>query len=110
MSDLTPQILLDLLRAGQPEDKLNVDPSTIKYALYARKSTRGDEKQERSIPDQIKDCIDKVMVPAGITPVKVIKEKFSAKEPDTRVEFMNEQPRGKTTGYRWQPVWLSPDP
>lgn len=90
MSDTsTLQSLLELLRAGQPEDKLNVDTSTIKYALYARKSTRGDEKQERSIPDQVKECIDKVMTPAGIVPVKVVKEKFSAKEPDTRAHFMD---------------------
>lgn len=80
--------LIELLRAGQPEDKLNVDTSTIKYALYARKSTQADDKQARSISDQINDCIDRVMTPAGITPVKVIKEQFSAKEPDTRVQFM----------------------
>ena len=89
MSDSpTPQSLLDLLRAGQPEDKLNVDTSTIKYALYARKSTQADDKQAQSIGDQIKDCVDRVMTPYGITPVKIIKEKFSAKEPDTRVKFM----------------------
>lgn len=89
MSDTSSlQSLLELLRAGQPEDKLNVDTSTIKYALYARKSTQADDKQARSISDQIKDCIDRVMTPAGITPVKVIKEQFSAKEPDTRVHFM----------------------
>lgn len=83
----TPEALLELLRAGRPEDKLKVDTSVVRYALYARKSTQGDEKQERSIKDQINDCMERVLVPLGITPVKVIKEKFSAKEPDTRKKF-----------------------
>src|SRR5690348_2180029 len=83
----TPEALLELLRAGRPEDKLNVDTSVVRYALYARKSTRGDEKQERSIPDQILDCTERVLVPLGITPVIVIEEKFSAKESDTRKKF-----------------------
>ena len=26
------------------------------YVLYARKSTKGKDRQERSIPDQISDC------------------------------------------------------
>ncbi len=83
----TTEALLDLLRAGRPEDKLNVDTSTITYALYVRKSTTGEDRQERSIPDQIKECIDKVMTPAGIVPAKIFEEKFSAKEPDTRDHF-----------------------
>jgi DNA invertase Pin-like site-specific DNA recombinase len=83
----TPQDLLEIIKAGLPTDKQDIDTSTINYALYARKSTQGDEKQERSIDDQISDCIDRVMQPLDITPKKVIKEKFSAKEPDTRVKF-----------------------
>lgn len=89
MSEIsTPQSLLELLRAAQPEDKLNVDTSTIRYALYARKSTQADDKQAQSIGDQIKDCTERVLIPEGIVPVKIIKEQFSAKEPDTRVKFM----------------------
>lgn len=83
----TPEALLALLRAGRPEDKLNVDSSTIKYALYARKSTPGEEKQTRSTGDQIADCIERVLTPLNIVPAQIIEEDFSAKESGTRTKF-----------------------
>jgi hypothetical protein len=36
-----------------------IDKTTLQYALYVRKSTAGDEKQARSIEDQIDDCVKK---------------------------------------------------
>ncbi len=109
--ELTSSELLQALRANKPEDKLNVDTNTIKYAVYARKSTQGDEKQERSIDDQIRECVDKVMRPNDIQPVQVIQERYSAKEPDTRVHFkalINDIKAGRITGLvAWHPDRLA---
>lgn len=109
--ELTPEILLQAVQAGKPEDRLNVDPATIRYAVYARKSTQGDEKQERSIKDQVYECVDKVLTPLNIAPVEVIQEKFSAKEPDTRVLFkklISDIKAGKITGLvAWHPDRLA---
>lgn len=71
--------------ADGSEDK-ELDISTLRYALYARRSTKGKESQERSIPDQIADCRD-VQKKEGLNVVKVWKEKESAKEPDIRQKF-----------------------
>src|SRR3990167_5536787 len=108
---MSPEILLQALQAGKPKDKLNVDTTSIAYALYARKSTQGDEKQERSIGDQISECVEKVMRPNNIRPVKVIEEKYSAKEPDTRVKFkelISDIKAGRITGLiAWHPDRLA---
>src|SRR5689334_14842158 len=88
MSNLkTEEDLLKHFLAGRKEDWSELDVSTVKYALYARKSTQGEEKQERSIKDQVDECIERVIVPHKLNLVKTIKEEFSAKEPDTRAKF-----------------------
>lgn len=83
------QQLLELLKAGQPEDLTKVDTSTVRYALYVRKSTTSEDKQASSIPDQIKECTDSVVIPNGLNVVKIYKESVSAKYPDAREEFSN---------------------
>jgi DNA invertase Pin-like site-specific DNA recombinase len=83
------QQLLELLQAGQPEDLTKVDTSTVRYALYVRKSTTSEDKQASSIPDQIKECLDAVVVPNGLNVVRIYKESVSAKYPDAREEFSN---------------------
>lgn len=55
------QQLLELLRSSQPGKPSEVDTSTVRYALYARKSTTNEDKQASSIPDQIKDCMERVV-------------------------------------------------
>ena len=55
--------LAELLRATLPQKKNEYDYTTLRYKIYARKSTTGDERQERSIEDQIDDCIFKVVSP-----------------------------------------------
>ena len=78
----TTQGLYDLLQMALPEAPTDVDFSELNYVIYARKSTTGDERQERSIPDQIKDCIERVVKPDGLRVVgKPIEEKKSAKDP-----------------------------
>ena len=67
-------------------DGKELDISTLRYALYARRSTKGKDSQERSIPDQVADCRD-LQKRQELNVVKIWKEKESAKEPDIREKF-----------------------
>lgn len=84
------QKLLELLRAGQPKQPSDVDTGTVRYALYARKSTTSEDKQSSSIPDQIRDCMERVVSADESNPLNVVKvyqESWSAKIADTREQF-----------------------
>jgi site-specific DNA recombinase len=74
-----------LIAALSPE-LAELDIKTLKFALYCRKSTSGDEKQERSIEDQKADCLD-AAARLGINVVEVIEERESAKAPHIRPRF-----------------------
>lgn len=106
----TEEDLLKIISAGKSGNN-QLDTSEIKYALYARKSTQGDEQQERSIEDQVDDCIERVVIPEKLNLVKTIRERFSAKQPDTRKKFkalIKEIEDGKITGLiAWHPDRLS---
>jgi len=83
-----PQELLEFLRLGTPQEPTEIDKTNLKYVIYARKSTTGDERQERSIPDQIHDCIERVVKPEGLTIIGApLEEKQSAKDPEIRPLF-----------------------
>jgi DNA invertase Pin-like site-specific DNA recombinase len=87
-TEQTTQTLFDLLRSGVNSNKLaNIDPKTLNYALYARKSTIGDERQEHSVEDQIAYCVNICVKPNSLNVVTTIKEHGSAKEPDIRPKF-----------------------
>ncbi len=106
------QQLLALLQGNSGTDTTNqIDEKNLKYVLYARKSTTGEERQERSIPDQIQDCMKSCVVPNNLNVVKVIQEKYSAKEPDTRVAFravLDDIKAGRYDGLiAWHPDRLS---
>lgn len=58
----------------------------IKYVLYARKSTEGDEKQARSIDSQIKE-MEQIAEREKLNITEVRKESHSAKESGTRPVF-----------------------
>jgi len=81
-----------------------VDPTELRYAIYVRKSTESEERQVRSIPDQIKDCVELVVEPnkININPkTDIFKEERSAKEAGTRPVFrdlMNKINDGKYDG------------
>lgn len=112
MSNLkTEEDLLKHFLAGRKDDRTELDVSNVKYALYARKSTQGEEKQERSINDQVEECIERVIVPQKLNLVKTIKEEFSAKEPGTRAKFkqlIEDIRKGKITGLiAWHPDRLA---
>ena len=59
---------------------------SLRYVLYARKSTEDENRQVRSIDDQIRDCV-KLKKELGLTVVETIKETKSAKKPGQRKEF-----------------------
>jgi Site-specific recombinases, DNA invertase Pin homologs len=105
------QILFDLLKEGQPKDPRDVDVKTLRYALYARKSTTSEDRQASSIEDQIKDCLEKVITPNELKVVKIYQESFSAKIADMREQFnamVSEIENGRIDGViAWHPDRLS---
>ncbi len=83
-----PKELHELLQGSLQDDSPSeIDVTNLRYILYARKSTYDEERQERSIPDQIKECMERIANPRSLNIVKVVKEKASAKQSETRPEF-----------------------
>lgn len=114
MNDVaTVEDLFKILKANQPRTIEELDISTVKYALYARKSTTDEERQERSVDDQITDCIDRVIdLNDKIKLVQEpIRESHSAKEPDVRPKFrklIEDIKSGRVTGLiAWHPDRLA---
>ncbi|HEV2412264.1 MAG TPA: recombinase family protein [Candidatus Saccharimonadales bacterium] len=66
--------------------RVQVDIKTLRYVLYARKSTEDENRQVRSIDDQIKEC-RKLAYELGLNVVDVIRETKSAKKPGQRPLF-----------------------
>ena len=64
-----------------------IDRSTLRYVVYARKSTLNEDRQEKSIDDQVKICIDQAEARGLPKPVAIIEESGSAKEPGIRPKF-----------------------
>ena len=82
---------------------MNQDKTTIKYFLYARKSSESDDKQVQSIDDQI-NRLTKLAGDYGLTIAKVFKEAHSAKTPNERPVFNNMLERidkGEANGLLW---------
>jgi DNA invertase Pin-like site-specific DNA recombinase len=105
--------LLSLFQAGKDLENEVLKPENLRYALYARRSTVDEGRQEKSIPDQIADCLDRVVIPNKITLADsdIIEEKGSAKEPDIRPKFrqmLNDIIAGKYDGIIcWHPDRLA---
>ena len=82
----------------------------FRYAIYVRKSTDAEDKQERSLGDQMADCEDLVLQ-KNLRVVKVFQESMSAKEPDIRPKFremLNDLQAGKYDGViAWHPNRLA---
>jgi DNA invertase Pin-like site-specific DNA recombinase len=68
------------------DEEQKVDITTLKYVLYARKSTDDPQRQIRSIDDQIDEC-KRLAERSGIRIVSVLKEEKSAKTPGKRKLF-----------------------
>lgn len=117
----TSKQLFELLKEGVDPNGGDIDYSELRYVVYARKSTTGDERQERSIPDQIRDIKDKIVdvdhVDANGNKYRLnvrkrfIREKCSAKDPGIRDEFnqlIEDVKNGKVDGIIcWHPDRLS---
>src|SRR5258708_5818985 len=64
-----------------------LDITKLRYVLYTRKSTDDPQRQVRSIPDQIVECM-RLAKSKGLNVVgKPIQEKKSAKKPNQRPLF-----------------------
>ncbi len=91
-------------------DKSENQEEFYRYAIYVRKSTDTEDKQERSLGDQLADC-EELVLRHSLRVVKVIQESMSAKEPDIRPkyrEMMNDLQAGKYDGIiAWHPNRLS---
>ena len=67
-----------------------VDPQQLRYAVYARKSTEGAERQARSIPDQIEDCYEMInRLGIIIRPKDIFEEERSAKEAGEIIDLID---------------------
>jgi DNA invertase Pin-like site-specific DNA recombinase len=84
--------------------------TTIKYCLYARKSSESDERQAMSIDSQIKEMTD-LALKGNLEVVEIKKESHSAKNSGTRplfLEMLYELNQGKYEGIlTWAPDRLS---
>ncbi len=112
MVPTTTEELKKFLELSTPKQLHEIDYTKLRYVIYARKSTTGDERQERSIPDQIKDCQEKVVQVHGLKVIgDPITEKCSAKEPDIRPKFrqiIDDIKAGRIDGViTWHPDRLS---
>ncbi len=87
MADQTHEDLFKYLVALQEEHNPVDDPTLYKYVLYARRSTKDEDKQERSLPDQIDECLEFAEREQLKVAKPYIQEKESAKEPDLRPKF-----------------------
>lgn len=88
-----------------------LDITKLKYVLYARKSTTDETRQVRSIPDQMRECID-LANRLGITvDKKYLKETKSAKTPNQRqifTQMLEDIKAGKYQGIlAWNPDRLA---
>ena len=63
-----------------------IDLKKLRYVLYARKSTEDEDRQVRSIPDQIRDC-EKLAEAKGLHIVAKLEETKSAKVSKQRKIF-----------------------
>ena len=109
----TTQDLLSILEKLQGKDQER-DTSQYRYVIYTRKSTEGEERQARSLGDQVIECT-KLANSRGLKllarPFSPIEEKQSAKEPDIRPKFrkmLDDIKQGKYEGIiTWHPVRLA---
>lgn len=109
----TTQDLLSAIRNLQGENEER-DTSKYRYVIYARKSTEGEERQARSLGDQVAVC-NEIAVSRKLKlldkPMSPIEEKQSAKEPDIRPKFrkmLDDIKQGKYEGIiAWHPDRLA---
>lgn len=92
--------------------KTIIDPNKpLRYALYVRKSSEGEDAQAKSLPDQIKACMDWARQEGLIIVGKPIREAASAKAAYNRPKFtqlLKDVENGKYDGIiAWHPDRLA---
>jgi DNA invertase Pin-like site-specific DNA recombinase len=106
----TTQDLLRFVQAMNPKEVAEIDTSKFRYVIYVRKSTEDEDKQIRSIQDQIKECSE-IAKSRNLNVVKIIPETKSAKELGARPKFaamIEDIKAGKYDGIiSWHPDRLS---
>ncbi len=107
---LTTQDFLQLLQKLQGGDQEQTTKD-LKYVIYARKSTESEERQVRSLADQIKECEEFAKAKNLIVIKPYITESESAKEPEIRPKFrlmVDDIQKGKYDGIiAWHPDRLA---
>jgi len=113
MSLLTTQDFLSLLKDVQGS-KEDINTSQYRYVIYARKSIESEERQIKSLGDQIVECqklAENKELKVLNKPYSPIEEKQSAKEPDIRPKFrkmLDNIKQGKFDGIiAWHPDRLA---
>ncbi len=88
MQEKTPADLLEALKLLQGPTGGDIDLKECRYAIYARKSTDNEERQVKSLPDQVLECQQFAEdLELKIHPDYIIQEAESAKEPGIRPRF-----------------------
>lgn len=113
MGSLTTQDLMSLFKVIQDEGE-EKDTTKYRYVIYARKSSESEEKQIRSLGDQVIEC-EKLAQNKSLnllkSPFSPVEEKQSAKEPDIRPKFrkmLEDIKKGKYEGIiAWHPDRLA---
>ena len=107
----TSDFLAKLIKEGLQRKEDTQDIRQYRYIIYARKSSESEEKQVRSLSDQVLECQDKAKE-LGLNVSKyLIQEAESAKEPDIRPKFramIEDIKKGKFDGIiAWHPDRLA---
>jgi len=85
MEKYSPQYLIELLsKIIAPQQEVPL--TELKYVVYVRKSSKGEEKQERSIQDQTDECREFAQK-QNLRIKDVIQEQESAKDSGQRPKF-----------------------
>jgi len=71
-----------------PDYSISISSSTMRIAIYARKSTESEDRQVQSLDDQLR-ILHEIALRDGFAVAAVITESKSAKEPGKRPGFQN---------------------
>ena len=102
--------LFKLLQESLLQSEGTSDPKNYRYIIYARKSTDANDKQTRSLGDQITEC-QELAKRQELQVIGIVQESESAKEPDIRRKFrkiLEDIQRGNYEGIiSWHPDRLA---
>lgn len=109
MTIQSPEELLELFLEEQSTNSDYIAPESYKYVIYVRKSQESQERQVRSLGDQVAEC--NALAKGKFKIVDIIQESESAKEPGIRPKFnkmLEDFRKGKYDGIiAWHPDRLA---